>query len=89
MSRASLRPGRWLALITAFWFILPEAAPGLPQSPPAGAPEKQGAAPAPSPAPQTPNQGIISYGSAVQSGPAPDLVLFYEGEVLGWTEPCG
>jgi hypothetical protein len=25
----------------------------------------------------------------VKGGPRPDLVIFYSGEVSGWTEPCG
>ena len=35
------------------------------------------------------NSRIISRGSAVHGGPGPELVVFFAGEVMGWTEPCG
>jgi hypothetical protein len=80
--RRRTHPGRWLAVLTAFWLLLPESVPGLAQS---SSPQVPGG---PASAPASGN-GIISGGSPVQSGPAPDIVLFYEGEVMGWTEPCG
>ena len=36
-----------------------------------------------------PDSAILSSGSQVHGGPAPDLVILYAGEVMGWTEPCG
>jgi hypothetical protein len=32
-----------------------------------------------------PNPGA----AAVKPGPPPDLAVFFAGEVMGWTEPCG
>ncbi len=32
-----------------------------------------------------PNPGA----TAVKPGSAPDLAVFFAGEVMGWTEPCG
>ena len=39
--------------------------------------------------PAAPAGAVISSGSQVHGGPAPDLVILYAGEVMGWTEPCG
>jgi hypothetical protein len=33
--------------------------------------------------------GGVPRAPAVKAGPAPDLAVFFAGEVLGWTEPCG
>lgn len=39
--------------------------------------------------PAVPPAAALPVGSGVQQGPAPDLVILYAGEVMGWTEPCG
>jgi hypothetical protein len=39
--------------------------------------------------PAAPPPAGLPSGSSVQQGPAPDLVILYAGEVMGWTEPCG
>jgi len=82
------RPARNLAiLVSAGIFILAVAAgwPGSSAENPKSAPSQT---PAVTPAPVA-DPGIISAGSAVKGGPPPDLVLFFSGEVMGWTEPCG
>jgi hypothetical protein len=82
------RPGRSLAILVSAGILLlavPSGWPGsLSENPPAGASQAPPSPPVPAADP-----GIISTGSAVRGGPPPDLVLFYAGEVMGWTEPCG
>jgi hypothetical protein len=83
------RPGRLLVLLTSLWLVLPAAAPGRTQSVSTPPPTPGAAGAVPAPATQAPDSGVISRGSPVQGGPAPDIVIFYAGEVMGWTEPCG
>jgi hypothetical protein len=75
-------------MLSATWLILLSVTSAQPDSPPAarlaGTAETV-AKPVPPPS----DSGIISRGSAVQGGPAPDIVIFYAGDVMGWTEPCG
>jgi len=70
--------GVFILAVTAIW-------PGSSAEYPKNAPSQTPA----SPPARAADPGIISSGSAVKGGPAPDLVLFFSGEVMGWTEPCG
>ena len=76
MPLVSPRARAWLVFTAALCLLLPAAA----------ATGQQASSPATAPVPAG---GIISAGSPVTGGPAPDLVVFYTGEVMGWTEPCG
>ncbi len=85
MPVVNLRSIRRLAVPAILAFLIPAAAPArqrAPNPPVAGA---QAAPGAPSPAPAS----VLPGGSPVAGGPAPDIVVFYTGEVMGWTEPCG
>ena len=88
MSPKNLRTERLLAILISVGILLLAAPSGWPgplsQDPPSGSSQ----IPAPPPAPAS-DPGIISSGSAVKGGPPADLVLFFAGEVMGWTEPCG
>ena len=48
------------------------------------APAPAGAAPAPAPVGLDPPAGAL-----VPTGPAPDLVVLYSGDVIGYVDPCG
>jgi hypothetical protein len=89
MLKTTPRHGKLLAILASLWMLLPGAAHG--RQDPRPAPPQAGGATRTPPPPAAPakDSGIISRGSAVQSGPAPDIVIFYTGEVMGWTEPCG
>ncbi len=69
-----------MAILAAF----PAAQRVLSQDLPAGAAQAPPAHPAPASDP-----GIPTERSPVQGGPPPDLVFFYSGEVMGYTDPCG
>ena len=88
MPRRSVRPAILPVILTAAWLILPGGASGQPDSPPSARLAGTAATVA-KPAPSPSDSGIISRGSAVQGGPAPDIVIFFAGDVMGWTEPCG
>jgi len=86
-------PRGLLAVLISIGILLLAAPAGWPGSPDDQKQPAPSQKPAPTPVTPPPapasGAGLISTGSAVRGGPAPDLVLFFEGEVMGWTEPCG
>lgn len=80
--------GRSLAMLVSAGILLLAVFPGW--SPPLSQDRPAGAAQVP-PAPPAPasDSGTLSSRTPVVGGPSPDLVFFYSGEVMGWTEPCG